>query len=87
MRPIDADGLPKEAERDKDFRLVTPECRVSRQPMWTREVMRQDEFDKYVDKAIHCDTAACSAPAARMSMGTAGLGELERQAIAQGSAG
>lgn len=25
--------------------------------------MRQDEFDKYVDKAIHCDTAACSAPA------------------------
>ena len=22
MRPIDADGLPKEAERDKDFRLV-----------------------------------------------------------------
>lgn len=28
MRPIDADGLPKEAERDKDFRLVIPECKV-----------------------------------------------------------
>lgn len=25
--------------------------------------MRQDEFDKYVDKAIRCDTTARSAPA------------------------
>lgn len=25
--------------------------------------MKQDEFDKYVDKAIHCDTVARSAPA------------------------
>lgn len=25
--------------------------------------MRQDEFDKCVDKAIRCDTTACSAPA------------------------
>ena len=32
-------------------------------PQWTREVMRQDEFDKYVDKAIRRDTTACSAPA------------------------
>ena len=32
-------------------------------PLWTREIMRQDEFDKYVDKAIRCDTTACSAPA------------------------
>lgn len=40
MRPIDADGLPKEAERDKDFRLVIPECRVSRQPTIDPESLR-----------------------------------------------
>ena len=40
MRPIDADGLPKEADRDKDFRLVIPECRVSRQPTIDPESLR-----------------------------------------------
>lgn len=40
MRLIDADDLLKEAERDKNFRLVIPECRVRRMPTIDLESLR-----------------------------------------------
>lgn len=40
MRLIDADDLLKEAERDKNFRLVIPECRVRRMPTIDPESLR-----------------------------------------------
>lgn len=40
MRLIDADDLLKEAERDKNFRLVIPECRVRRMPTIDPEILR-----------------------------------------------
>lgn len=65
MRPIDADGLPKEAERDKDFRLVIPECRVSRQPTIDPESLRprgtwEGTGDGYADGELVYDTWTCS---------------------------
>lgn len=40
MRLIDADDLLKEAERDKNFRLVIPECRVRRMSTIDLESLR-----------------------------------------------
>lgn len=40
MRLIDADDLLKEAEHDKNFRLVIPECRVRRMPTIDTESLR-----------------------------------------------
>lgn len=40
MRLIDADELLKESERDKDFRLVIPECTVKKAPTIDPESLR-----------------------------------------------
>ena len=65
MRLIDADDLLKEAERDKNFRLVIPECRVRRMPTIDPESLRpcgtwEGTADGYADGELVYDTWTCS---------------------------
>ena len=64
-RLIDADDLLKEAERDKNFRLVIPECRVRRMPTIDLESLRprgtwEGTADGYADGELVYDTWTCS---------------------------